>query len=427
MNVKVEKTEKNNEVKLSFQIEAEKFEEAIKKVFVKNAKYFSIPGFRKGKAPLNIVEKHYGSAIFYEDAFNELVPEIYENAVKENNLEVVSRPDIDITQMEKGKDLIFTAIVQTKPDVKLGKYKGIEIKKIEYNVSNEDIEHELEHMAERNSRLINVTDRPVEDGDTVIIDFDGSVDGVHFEGGKAENYELKIGSNTFIPGFEEQLKGMKIDEEKDIKVQFPKEYFSKDLAGKDAIFAIKLHEIKKTELPKIDDEFAKDVSEFDTIEELKKSIKEKLEKENEHRAKHEKEEEVINKVCEKSEVDIPSGMIELEVDNMINDLENRLKYQGFNLDKYLEMMGKTEGDMRKELAEEAKKNIKTRLVLESIIKAEKMKADPVKVEEKIEEMAKAYNKEKDELMKNESLKEHIENSINTEEVVKFLVENVKTK
>ena len=220
MNVKVEKTEKNNEVKLSFQIEAEKFEEAIKKVFVKNAKYFSIPGFRKGKAPLNIVEKHYGSAIFYEDAFNELVPEIYENAVKENNLEVVSRPDIDITQMEKGKDLIFTAIVQTKPDVKLGKYKGIEIKKIEYNVSNEDIEHELEHMAERNSRLINVTDRPVEDGDTVIIDFDGSVDGVHFEGGKAENYELKIGSNTFIPGFEEQLKGMKIDEEKDIKVQF---------------------------------------------------------------------------------------------------------------------------------------------------------------------------------------------------------------
>ena len=220
---------------------------------------------------------------------------------------------------------------------------------------------------------------------------------------------------------------MKIDEEKDIKVQFPKEYFSKDLAGKDAIFAIKLHEIKKTELPKIDDEFAKDVSEFDTIEELKKSIKDKLEKENEHRAKHEKEEEVINKVCEKSEVDIPSGMIELEVDNMINDLENRLKYQGFNLDKYLEMMGKTEGDMRKELAEEAKKNIKTRLVLESIIKAEKMKADPVKVEEKIEEMAKAYNKEKDELMKNESLKEHIENSINTEEVVKFLVENAKTK
>ena len=427
MNVKVEKTEKNNEVKLSFQIEAEKFEEAIKKVFVKNAKYFSIPGFRKGKAPLNIVEKHYGSAIFYEDAFNELVPEIYENAVKENNLEVVSRPDIDITQMEKGKDLIFTAIVQTKPDVKLGKYKGIEIKKIEYNVSNEDIEHELEHMAERNSRLINVTDRPVEDGDTVIIDFDGSVDGVHFEGGKAENYELKIGSNTFIPGFEEQLKGMKIDEEKDIKVQFPKEYFSKDLAGKDAIFAIKLHEIKKTELPKIDDEFAKDVSEFDTIEELKKSIKDKLEKENEHRAKHEKEEEVINKVCEKSEVDIPSGMIELEVDNMINDLENRLKYQGFNLDKYLEMMGKTEGDMRKELEKKKKKNIKTRLVLESIIKAEKMKADPVKVEEKIEEMAKAYNKEKDELMKNESLKEHIENSINTEEVVKFLVENAKTK
>ena len=236
MKCKVQKTENANEVKLEMTIEAKKFDEAIKRVYFKSAKYFNIPGFRKGKAPMNIVEKYYGKEIFYEDAFNELVPDELEEAVKENNIEVVSRPDIDIKQIEKGKDLIFTAVIQTKPEAELGKYKGIEINKIEYNVTDEDIEHELGHMQEHNSRLISIEDRPVENGDIATIDFEGFVDGKAFEGGKAEGHDLEIGSNTFIPGFEDQVVGMKIDEEKDIKVKFPDEYFSKDLAGKDAIF-----------------------------------------------------------------------------------------------------------------------------------------------------------------------------------------------
>lgn len=269
MSVKVEKTENTNEVKLSFEIEAEKFDEAMKKVYAKTAKYFNIPGFRKGKAPMQMVEKQYGSSIFYEDTFNELVPDIYDEAIKENNIDAVSRPQIDIQQMEKGKNLIFTAIVQVSPEVKIGKYKGIELNKIEYNVSDEDIEHELGHMQEKNSRLITIEDRPVETKDIAVIDFEGFVDGEAFKGGKAEKHELEIGSNTFIPGFEDQIIGMKVDEEKDINVKFPEEYFSKDLAGKDATFKVKLHEIKKKELPKLDDEFAKDVSEFDTLEELK--------------------------------------------------------------------------------------------------------------------------------------------------------------
>ena len=225
MNVKVENTENKNEVKLTFNIEAEKFEAAMKKVYAKTAKYFNIPGFRKGKAPMQLVERQYGSAIFYEDAFNELVPEIYDEAIRENKVEAVSKPEIDIVQMEKGKELIFTAVVETKPEVELGKYKGIEIKKIEYTTSDKDIEHELGHMAERNARLVTIEDRPVEKGDITTIDFDGSIDGVQFDGGKAENHELEIGSNTFIPGFEDQIIGMKIEEEKDINVKFTDDYF----------------------------------------------------------------------------------------------------------------------------------------------------------------------------------------------------------
>ena len=247
MNCKVEKTENANEVKLELTVEASKFEEAINKVYFKSAKYFNIPGFRKGKAPMKIVEKYYGEEIFFEDAFNEVAPEALEEAVKENNIEVVSRADIDVKQIGKGQDLIFTAIFQTKPEAELGKYKGIEIKKIEYNVTDDDINHELSHMQEHNARMISVDDRAVKKGDIVVIDFEGFVDGVAFEGGKAENHELEIGSNTFIPGFEDQIVGMKIDEEKDINVKFPDEYFSKNLAGKDATFKVKLHEIKVKE------------------------------------------------------------------------------------------------------------------------------------------------------------------------------------
>lgn len=427
MSIKIEKTENKDELKLEFTIAAEKFDEAIKKVYSRNAKYFNIPGFRKGKAPMNIVERYYGDEIFYEDAFNEVVPPVYDVELKENNIEAVSRPDIDVKQIGKGQDLIFTAVVQTKPEVKLGKYKGIQLKKVEYNVSDEDIEHELGHMQERNARLVSVEDRAVKKDDITVIDFEGFVDGVAFEGGKAENHELTIGSNTFIPGFEDQIIGMKIDEEKEIKVTFPEEYFSEDLKGKDATFKVKLHEIKKKEMPKLDDEFAKDVSEFDTLEELKASIKEKLEEENTKKAKYETEDSAVKAVCDDVELDIPSGMIETEIDNMTREIEQRLRYQGMNLDNYLQMIGKTNEEFRKEYEEQAKTSVKNKLVLEAIIKAENIEADKETVDAKLKEMAEMYGKKTEELQENEDLIKYIEASIKNEKAVEFIVENAKIK
>ena len=383
MSLKQEKTENKNEIKLTFTVEPEKFEQAIMDVFKQNAKYFNIPGFRKGK------------------------------------------PQVEKVQMEKGKELIFTAIVATKPEVKLDKYKGISLKKIEYKVEDEDIDHEINHMAEHNSRIVTVEDRPVKDQDIVTIDFEGFVDGKPFEGGKAENHELTVGSKTFIPGFEEQLIGMKIDEEKDINVKFPDEYFSKDLAGKDAVFHIKLHSIKEKQLPKIDDEFAKDVSEFDTLEELKKSIREKKEKENEERAKRETEDAAVEEVCKNTKIDIPSGMIELEIDNMEQNIDQRLRYQGLNLEQYLKMLGKTEASLREEYKEQAEKNVKSRLILDQIVKDEKIEADEKYVKEKMEEMAKQYNKKIEELEKNEDLKAYLEESSKTEQAIKLIVDNAK--
>ena len=427
MSVKVEKTENKNEVKLSFEIEAEKFDEAMKKVYTKTAKYFTIPGFRKGKAPMAIVERHYGSSIFYEDTFNELVPDIYDQAIKDNKIEAVSQPQLDITQMEKGKDLKFTAIVQIKPEVKLGKYKGIELKKIEYTVSDKDVEHELGHMAEHNSRLVTVDNRPVKKGDITTIDFEGSIDEVPFDGGKAENHELEIGSNQFIPGLEDQIIGMQDGEEKDINVTFPEDYFSKDLAGKEATFKVKLHGIKVKELPKIDDEFAKDVSEFDTLADLKADIKSKLEKENEEKAKYESEEAAIEAVCKEVEIDIPSGMIETEIDNMIKDMENRLSYQGLTLDQYLKLTNKTMDGLRKEFNEQAEKAVKSRLVLEAIIKEEDIKPEEKEVEDKLKEMAKNYNQKEDELLKNENVKNYVTENMKYEKAIAFILDNAKMK
>lgn len=427
MSIKIEKTENANELKLEFTIEASKFDEAIKKVYAKSAKYFNIPGFRKGKAPMSMVEKQYGTEIFYEDAFNEVVPEEFEKELKENNIEAVSKPDIDVKQIGKGKDLIFEAIIQTKPEIKLGKYKGIELKKVEYNVSDEDVEHELGHMADRNSRLVAVEDREVQNGDTTIIDFEGFVDGVAFEGGKGENYELVIGSNTFIPGFEEQIIGMEIDEERDINVKFPEEYFSEELKGKDATFKVKLHEIKKKEVPEIDDEFAKDTSEFDTLKELKASIKEKLEEENTKKVKYETEDNAIKAVCDNVKVDIPSGMIETELENMIKEMDARLQYQGMKFEQYLQMIGKTMEDFKKENEEQAKTSVKTRLVLDEIIKEEKIEADEEKVNSKLEEMAKIYGKKEEELKENQNFMQYIEDSIKNEKVIDFIINNAKIK
>ncbi len=427
MSIKIEKTDKKDEVKLEFTIKAEKFDEAMKKVYLKSAKYFNIPGFRKGKAPMQIVEKYYGDEIFYEDTFNEVVPEEYEKELKENNIEAVSRPDIDVKQIGKGQDLIFTAIVQTKPEVKLGKYKGIEIKKVEYNVSDGDIEHELGHMQEKNARLVTVEDREVQKDDITVIDFEGFVDGKPFEGGKADNHELTIGSNTFIPGFEDQMIGMKTEEEKDINVKFPEDYFSEELKGKDATFKVKLHEIKKKELPALDDEFAKDVSEFDTLKELKKSIQDKLEEENKKKAKYETEDAVVKAVCDNVKLDIPSGMIETEIDNMTKEIEQRLMYQGMKLEQYLQMLGKTMEDFRKEYEEQATTSVKNRLVLEAIIKEEKIEPDKEAVDAKVKEMAELYGKKEEELKENEGFMKYIEESMKNEKVVEFLVENAKIK
>ena len=427
MKSKIEKTENANEVKMKLTIEAKKFDEAIKKVYFESVKYITIPGFRKGKAPMNIVEKYYGKEIFYEDAFNDLVPKEMQEALKENNLEAVSRPDIEVTQIGKGQDLILVATFQIKPEVKLGKYKGIEIPKIEYNVSDEDVMHELEHMQDRNARIITVEERPVEKGDIAVIDFEGFLNGEPFDGGKAEGHELEIGSNSFIPGFEDQIIGMKEDEERDIKVTFPEDYFSNELAGKEATFKIKLHEIKKKELPELDDEFAKDVSEFETLEELKNNIKEKKEKQNKDREKYEKQEAVVKAACENAEVDIPSGMIETEIDNMIYDMETRLSYQGIKLNKYLEMIGKKEEDIRKEYEQQAKDAIKSRLTVEAIVKEEKIEATDEEIDEKIKEMAKNYGKKEEELKDNENIRKYIKQGIESEKVVEFLVENAKVK
>lgn len=427
MNVKVEKTENNNEVKLEITVEAEKFDGAIKTVFNKNAKYFNIPGFRKGKAPYQIVEKTYGAQIFYEDAFNEIAGQAYEEALKENKIEAVSKPEIDLVQIEKGKDLIFTAVVSTKPEVTLGKYKGIEIKKVEYNVSDEDVEHELGHMAEKNARLVSVEDRPVESGDITVIDFEGFVDGKAFDGGKAENHELTIGSNTFIPGFEDQIIGMKLEEEKEINVKFPEEYFSANLAGKDAMFKVKLHEIKKKEMPEINDELAKDISEFDTIDELKKSIKEKQEEQNKQRAKYETEDEVIKAVCDEAKVDIPNGMIELEIDRMAQDIETRLSYQGMKLEQYLKMMNKTMEDFRKENREQAENAVKSRLVLEAVEKDAKIEVTEEEISAKIKEMAENYGRKEEEVKDNPELVKYVGDSLKTEKTINFLVENAKIK
>ena len=424
MSLKVEKTENANEVKLEITVEAEKFDNAIKKVYFKNAKYFNIPGFRKGKAPQAIVEKYYGKEIFYEDAFNEIAGEEYEKAVEESKLEIVGKPVVDIITMEKGQDLVFTAVVATKPEVVLGKYKGIEIPKIEYNVEDSDVEASLKQMQEKNARIVSV-ETPVENGNIAVIDFEGFVDGVAFEGGKGENYSLEIGSGSFIPGFEEQVIGMKIDEEKDINVKFPEEYFFFFLAGKDATFKVKVHEIKKKELPELDDEFAKDVSEFDTIEELKNSTKQKLINENVQKAKYEKEDAVMKVVTDEMKVDIPAGMVEVEIDNMVKDMEQRMSYQGLKLEQYLKMVNKTEEEFRKDYEPQAIQAIKSRLALEKIIKEEKIEASEKEIKDKLEEMAKNYGRKVEDIENNDNIKEYIKQGIENEKAIDLLVENAK--
>ncbi len=427
MNVKVEELE-NSEVKLEITVSAEKFEEGMNKAFFKNAKYFSVPGFRKGKAPRARVEKYYGEHVLYEDAFNEIAPEIYEEALKENNIEAVARPEIDITQIGNGKDLIFTAIVTVKPKVELGKYKGIKIEKKEYPVTDEDVDNAIKAMAEKNARIITCDDDKIlEKGDTAVIDFEGFVGGEAFEGGKGENYSLEIGSNTFIPGFEDQLIGLKKGEETDVNVNFPENYFSKELAGKPATFKVKVNEIKTKEYPKMDDEFAKDVSEFDTLKELKADTRAHLEEENSRRAKYEMEEDAIEEVTHSAKIDIPAKMLDAEIDGYIHDMNHRLEHQGMTLDMYMQMMNTDLASVRDEFRGKAEHNIMTRLVLEAIFEAEKIEITDEDINKKLADVAKEYGRDAEEFVKkaNDQVKEFAKEELKYDLAVKFIMDNAK--
>lgn len=429
MSVKVEKLE-NSLVKLEITIEAEKFDEALQKAFFRNAKYFSVPGFRKGKAPRNIVERYYGENILFEDAFNIVAPEYYDDAIKVNNIEVVATPEIDITQMEKGKDLVFTATVAVKPEVKLGEYKGVKIEKKEYKVTAKDVDKAIKDMAEKNARIVAGDENSVlENGYTAVIDFEGFIDGKAFEGGKGENYSLELGSNTFIPGFEEQLIGLKKGEETEVNVSFPENYFSKELAGKPAVFKVKVNDIKVKELPAIDDEFAKDVSEFDTLKELKADTKKKLEEENAQRAKFEMEEEAIKAVVDATEINIPVAMVENEINDYTKEMESRLRYQGMNLETYLQLMGQSISDFKEQYKERAEQNVKTKLTLEAIFKAENIEITDKEIEEKLKGIAERYGStgaNVEELIKNptDDLKEYVKEELKYDLAVKFIMDNL---
>ncbi|ENK1244689.1 trigger factor [Clostridium sporogenes] len=427
MNVKVENIEKNV-VKLEITVDSEKFNEAVKKSFKKNAKRFNVPGFRKGKAPLNIIKKYYGEGVLFEDAINFCCEDTYPKAIEENNIKPVDFPQIDVVQIGEGKDFIYTAEVTTVPEVKLGDYKGVEVKKVSYEVEDEAVENELKSMQQKNARVSIKEEGTIEKGNIAIIDFKGYVDEKAFEGGEAKDYELEIGSGTFIGDFEDQLVGLKKDESKEVNVSFPEEYGREDLNGKPATFEVTVKDIKIKELPALDDEFAKEVSEFDTLEELKSDIKDRMKKELSEKAKAEYEEAVVEKVAANAEIDIPKVMIEKEIDNMVKDLEMRLKYQGLDLKSYYEFTNSSEEKVKEYMRETAEKRVKTDLIMQQIAKVEDIKATEEELKEKAMEVAKQYG-QKDvektaELIVN-AQKAYLEIDIVNGKVLDLLVQNSK--
>lgn len=427
MSVKVEKLEKNA-VKLEITVSSEKFNEALNKSYKKNAKRFNVPGFRKGKAPMQVIMKYYGEGVLYDDAINFACEMSYPAAIEENKIEVVDYPSIDVVSIGKGEDFVYTATVTVKPEVKLGDYKGIEAKKAEYTVSDEDVDAEINAMREKAARVVSKEDSAIENGDIAVIDFEGFVDEVAFEGGKGEDFDLTIGSGTFIPGFEDQLVGAKAGEEKDVNVTFPEDYRVEELAGKPAVFKVLVKAVKVKEVPELNDEFAKDSSEFETLADLKADIKKKLEEANAEKAKREYEDELIKKVTENAEVDIPDVMIEKEVDFMVRDLEMKLKYQGLNIEKYLELLGMTMDKLRSDFRETASVRVKTNLVITSIAKAENVEVTEDEIKARAEEIAKRYGTEKLEEMTNYILtaeKENIKEEISNNKVIDLIVENSK--
>ncbi len=427
MSVKIEKQE-NSKVILEFKIEKEKFNEALDEAFKKNSKHFKIQGFRAGKVPRNVIEKTYGEGVLYDEAFNIIAGKEYEKAVDENNLEVVARPEVGIKEIGKDKDLEFTITVYVKPEIEVKNYKGLEIKKVSEEISEEDLNKELENVQTKNARILTVEDGIVENKDLTVIDFEGLLEGVPFDGGKAEKYELEIGSGNFIPGFEEQLIGMKVGEEKDITTKFPEEYHSKELAGKETVFKIKLHEIKRKELPNLDDEFAKDVSEFDTFEEYKNSVKERLVESRKKMAVAERENQVMEKLAEKVTTTIPEPMVESQIDTTIQNFEGNLSYQGINLEQYMQMINTDMEGLRNQFRENALKEIKVKLAMESVSKQESFDATVEEIDSKIEELSEQYGEgNADSLKANENARNYMKERIKEEKLLKFLVENAIEK
>ena len=426
MSVQVENLEKNT-AKLTIEVPAEKFEEAVQHSYNKNKGKFNIPGFRKGKAPFNMIKKMYGVGVFYEDAVDEVIDASYPDAAKESGLEIVSRPSISIEEIEEGKAFVYTAVVAVKPEVTLGEYKGVEVQKTKSEVTEEDIETEIKRAREKNSRLITVEDRGIEDGDQVTIDFDGSVDGKRFEGGKAEDYPLTIGSHTFIDNFEEQLIGKTTGEECEVNVTFPAEYHVEELKNKPAVFKVKVKEIQRKELPEANDDFASEVSDFDTMEEYKKDLTEKLQTEKIEAAKTADEDKVVAKVIENATMEIPDQMVEEQVNGMVNDYARRLESQGISFKQYVEITGMTAEKIGEQMKPQAIKRIQTRLVLEAVVKAENIQADDAAVEEQFDKMAEDFKMDKEQIkgMFGEEQIAQLKEDLAVQKAIDFLVAEAK--
>lgn len=428
MSLQVERLE-HNMAKLTIEVSAEDLEKALQNAYNKQKKNISVPGFRKGKVPRQMVEKMYGAEVFYEDAANALIPEAYAKAYDECELTLASQPEIEVTQIETGKPFIFTALVAVRPEVKLGEYKGVEVDKYSNRVTAKEIDAKLEEERNKNARTITVEGRPVQNDDEVILDFEGFVDGVPFEGGKGENYNLTIGSGTFIPGFEEQLIGVEAEKEVEVNVTFPEDYHSEDLKGKAATFKCTVHEIKAKELPELDDEFAAEVSEFDTLEELKADIKAKIKDQKVAEGKKAQEDQAIDAVIAASEMDIPEAMVKTEARQMVESFAQRIQQQGLTMDQYMQFTGMTVDKMLEEMMPQAEKRIQTRLVLEAIVDAENITISDEKLDEEVAKMAEMYSMKAEELKSymGEGEKEQMKKDIAIEEAVKVITDNVVEK
>lgn len=432
MDVKAtwEKQEGNQGV-LTFEVDADSLNDALDQAFKKVVKDVNVPGFRKGKVPRFIFEQRFGVESLYQDAVDILLPEAYQNAIEQTGIEPVDRPDVDLDQIEKGKEVIFKAEVTVKPEVQLGEYKGLEVEEQDTEVTDEDVENELKQQQERLAELVVKEDGEVENGDTVVMDFEGFVDGEPFEGGKAENYSLEIGSNSFIPGFEEQLTGVQAGEEKDIEVTFPEDYHAEELKGKEATFKVKVHEIKVKELPELDDEFAKDVDEeVETLDELKTKTKERIQNEKETNAENNKRDAVVEQATENAEIDIPDAMVESELDRMMQEFEQRIQSQGLTLDMYYQFAGTDKDGLREQMKSDAEKRVRANLTLEAIADAENVEVSDEEVEEEINTMAKNYNVEADQIKQMLTMQggnDTLKSDLQVRKAIDFLLENSQVK